>query len=85
MGAQESKGQQGPAAASSLALLDLKRITKLTDAAQELFSTLYALERAHKIATKVRLAEEFAKLDLFGPSSHYADHEDYQPEERGQP
>lgn len=55
------------------------QVVKLTDAASELFRTLYGLERAHKQAAKVRLAEELARVDLFGPGLHYVSHEDYIP------
>ena len=61
-------------------LLTVHHIVKLTDAASELFRTLYDLERAQKQAAKARLAAVLAHLDFFAPSTHYINHEDYIPE-----
>lgn len=79
----EVSGQQG--AAFWPPLLSVKRIRKLTDAAQELFGTLYDLERAHKAVVKARLAEALAELDLFGLSANRTDSRarEYEPDERG--
>lgn len=76
--------ERGAAATSPLALLSSKRISKLTDAAQELFSTLYDLERSQKTAVRARLTAELDKLDLFGLTANRADSEarEYEPDER---
>jgi hypothetical protein len=83
MGLLEDNGRQGVAALPP-ALSGFKRISKLTDAAQELFSTLYDLERSQKTAVKVRLAAELDKLDLFGLTANRTDNEarEYQPDKR---
>lgn len=60
--------------------LTVHQIVRLTDAASELFRTLYGLERAQKQAAKTRLAVILTRLDLFAPSAHYTNHEDYIPE-----
>lgn len=60
-------------------LLDTKGITKLTDAASELFRVSYDLERSHKQAIKARLADVLTPVDLFGPGMHYRNDEEYRP------
>jgi hypothetical protein len=64
MNAPENKAQQGAVLVPPL--LNLKQIKKLTDSAMHLFSVLYDGEQKAKQTAKTRLAEEFAKLDLFG-------------------
>lgn len=59
--------------------LTAAQVTKLTDAASELFRVSYNLERKHKQAAKDRLAAELSGLDLLGPGEHYRSHEDYVP------
>jgi hypothetical protein len=85
MNAPSDKGQQGPAAASPLALLDLKRIKTLTDAAMHTFGVLYDIERQHKSKIKHDLVRELADLDLFGLTCNKLDSEareyGYQPDE----
>jgi hypothetical protein len=71
------------AAASPLALLSIKRITVLTDAAMHLFSTLHQVEREAKQAATDRLKAEMDRLDLFGPGEHYRCHEDYRLSDGG--
>lgn len=46
-------------------LIPTQTITKLTDAASELFRMLYALEGRAKIAAKDRLRAELLGLDVF--------------------
>ena len=77
--ASEVNGQQG--AASGPSLLSLKRISKLTDAAQELFITLVALERTEKTAAKARVARALDGLDLIGLTCNRLDSEarEYRP------
>lgn len=44
--------------------LDAKTVTKLTDAAQTLFLTLFELEQRYKVAAKRNLQRRPALLDL---------------------
>jgi hypothetical protein len=60
-------------------LLDLKRISVLTDSAMHLFSMLYDAERQAKQTAEARLKAEMGRLDLFDSQLHYANHEDYTP------
>ncbi len=60
-------------------LFSVKEVVKLTDAAQALFGISYDLERAAKKQAKSRIAREMAGLDLFGPSEHYRNDQDYRP------
>lgn len=69
--------QQGAAFGPSL--LTVPQVVELTDAAQALFNLLYDLERHQRRATKARVAGVLTNLDLFGPSLHYEDHQDYRP------
>ena len=77
--------EQGSGTTSPLALLNSKRVSKLTDAAQELFRTLYDLERSQTTTVRARLAVELDDLDLFGLTANRTDNEarEYQPSERG--
>lgn len=77
------RSEQGSAFGPSL--LNLKRLVKLTDAAQELFGTLYDLEKQHKAANKVRLSRALLDLDVFGLTVNRTDAaaQEYQPAEPG--
>lgn len=51
--------------------LTMQTITKLTDAASELFRLLYRLELAQKVAVKDQLRRTLAETDVFRNSTEY--------------
>jgi hypothetical protein len=54
-----------------------KTITKLTDAASELFRVLYAQERAAKDAAKSRLSRALFDVDVFRNGTEHEEPDDW--------
>ena len=74
------QGQQtGRSPAVPSAVLTAKRITALTDAAMKAFDVAYDIERQQRNEAKARLTAELDRLNLFEPTTHYADRQDYIP------
>lgn len=62
---------------AELVYLDTKTLTKLTDAASELFRLLYQQERAAKEAAKARLRRALFDMDVFRNDTTHEEPDDW--------